>query len=179
MRMREACHDEQVMDASLPFAFEDGWPMPLPGRVVRAQETSIALGLQMLGGFRTPLVDPSTTLTVLVENGHVLSPPIALPERVMSDPSDLQEWIWDTHAATGRLLVYPSDGSWWIVEDADWEVVFVCGAIDFVERVSDAIWLDSWRLFDWLPLERLDPGARDEARMLAARYDLPLATPGV
>lgn len=99
--------------------------MPLPGCSVRAQESSIVLGLRTLSGFSARLRRASEILSVLIIEGAADAVPKLLPEQLLARSSSLEEWIWAEHAATGRLLLFPADGSWWIVEDADWEVVIV------------------------------------------------------
>ena len=81
------------------------------------------------------------------------------------------EWVWEGLRAP-RLLLYPPTGNWWVVDDADWEVVIACGPLDLrvcLEPLED----DS--LFDWLPKSSIDWPRRSEAEHVAELYGLPLS----
>jgi hypothetical protein len=147
----------------------------MPGCSVRAQESSIVLGLRMLPRVSELLERESEILSVLISEGAVNAVPKVMPQHELAEPSALEEWIWAEHAATGRLLLFPTDGSWWIVEDADWEVLIVCGSDELLHTACDPDWDDDSALFEWLPMERLEPRALAEAQLIATRYALPLA----
>jgi hypothetical protein len=58
--------------------------------------------------------------------------------RVLLDRATFQDWLWEKHGSVGRLLLAPVNGSWWVINDADLEVI-VCGRAGVVRiGLSDA-----------------------------------------
>lgn len=147
-----------------------GWPEPLPGLTVRASESSIALGLAM-----TPDVVGSWLPRYRVKAGRIApdaqspDPRVVVPEHALTDTDSFREWVFQSIGPTGRMLIWPDDESWWIVEDADWEVTIACGPDGLLDLISPPS--DVGDFLSWLgPVERLTTAARDEAARVSALY---------
>lgn len=148
----------------------DGWPEPLPGLAVRASESSIVLGLSM-----TPRVIDSWLSSGGVSVSRVgpdLTEPASrrvVPDDALTDPDAFREWVFQFVGPTGRMAVWPDDESWWIVEDADWEVTIACGPPALLDLIGDEDSEDEF--LSWLgPADRLSQVARGEAAQIAAMY---------
>lgn len=150
----------------------DGWPEPLPGVAVRASESSIVLGLTaaptVVGAW---LSSGKVSVRRIGPDLAVPMPQLIVPKEALSEPNAFQEWVFQSVGPTGRMLVWPDDESWWIVEDADWEVTIACGPSGLLDLIADEDADDEF--LSWIgPADRLTQAARIEAAQLVTMYGL-------
>lgn len=140
----------------------DGWPATVPGYGVRAGEGGVAVicppGIQWFDhrDYHAAVIDETTG--------------------ALSDLSPTPEDFPETgeRIATERTVFWSPDGSWWVVEDPDLEILIGCGPSELLDEIADA---DS-PVFGWFPPTPVqDRDGFADAVDVAHRYGLRLAGP--
>jgi DNA-binding transcriptional LysR family regulator len=86
--------------------------------------------------------------------------PVAVPAEALAHSRALEEWVMDTHGATGRLLVWAESRRWWMTHEPDLELVVTCAPLGlFADESEESSW---WSLGT--------AKGREAVEALAARY---------
>jgi hypothetical protein len=68
--------------------------------------------------------------------------PTVVPLAALADGRAFAEWVEKTHGALGRLLIWGEPWSWWMVQDADLELVVTCAPPGMLSEESERLsWL--------------------------------------
>lgn len=138
-----------VADA-LPIELLDDWPKEFAGCVIGTRDASQLIGDIWLDDkewaefSRCPIssvriddhppIDGWSTETGYLrwrrrtDNFYeVPVEPVSVPLVALVDEITFGEWVRETHGSSGRLLIWSDDRSWWLVHDADLEIIVTCG----------------------------------------------------
>lgn len=177
-----------MLEASLPFPLRDGWPDPLPGLAVVDQEAGCGLGELLLAASdwsalrstqvwtarldEHPPVNREAREAPDADGTPVESPvpahPVVAPPEVLQDALTFRDWVTETHGARGRLLMWDSTRTWWMLNDPDVETQLICappGTFANEEPFEEP--------FGWLPPVILTDYGRNKIELLSSRYGLP------
>jgi hypothetical protein len=150
----------------VPFALEDGWPAAVAGKPVIACESGIILGgvclsdatLQGLKGtgLLSLRIDDHEELdgwTTTYPDGRIetrdfIIPtlPLEVPDGALSQCS-FTDWVMANHGGRGRLLLWDSGASWWLLNEPDLELTLICS-----DRARFESEFDEWASmpFEWV-----------------------------
>jgi len=165
---------------SLPVALVEGWPVPNPESAVVLRESGITLGEIMLNDEEWPTLRSSPVYSVRIDDHAandgwtttepdgtkthhevaIPTSPVLVPPEVLDGARSLSDWVWSTHGAVGRLLLWSDRPTWWIVQEPDLELTFLCSPAGMFNDASDVL--------SWWGIGT--DGARTEVNELCARY---------
>lgn len=171
--------------SGVPFRIHDGWPDQLADAVVTVSEAGITLGGLLLGDADWASLRASVVFTLRIDdhpltdgfitrhpNGAeertefaIPTTPVVAPTVALASGREFSEWVWQTHGAVGRLLVWDRSQAWWIVNEPDLEAQILCAPAGRFEHDSDPD-----EPFAWLP--SLTDHGRERVAYLAERYRL-------
>ena len=89
--------------------------------------------------------------------------PEVAPATALTGGNTFPDWVWETHGATGLLLVWDRSQRWWLLHDPDIEVQILCAPTSTFDLDADPD-----EPFAWLP--GLTDVGRAKVAYLTARY---------
>jgi hypothetical protein len=146
----------------LPFALPGGWPAPLRGCAVTFRESGILLGSLWLEDdeWRALRATPALALRIddhpAADGSMTTHPngsqtrvdfdipmvPAVVPLGALANGRAFADWVQNTHGALGRLLIWEESCSWWMLQDADLELVVTCAPPGMLSEESEELsWL--------------------------------------
>ncbi len=155
---------------ALPVAVDYGWPEPFPGSRVILREAGITLGSIDLNDDEWTTVAWSPVYSVRIDDHpavdgwtatepdgnrthhefEISTRPELVPTTALLSRASLTEWVWSTHGALGRLLLWDERRRWWIVQDADLELVLLCSEPGLFRGDSEELsWWSLGSLYDF------------------------------
>jgi hypothetical protein len=167
---------------ALPVALTTGWPEPLADSHVVLRESGITLGSILMDDDEWPTLRASSVYSVRIDDHpatdgwkttepdgtetqhefEIPTSPVPVPPKALTSSRDLSDWVWSTHGALGRLLLWDNQRTWWIVQEPDLELTLLCGQPGLFRNESDV--LSWWSL-------GTDKG-RSEVTELCVRYGI-------
>jgi hypothetical protein len=122
-----------------------------------------------LDGWTTTRPDGSTEETTFA----IPVKPVLVPEAVLAGDSAFSDWVWSTHGALGRLLLWDAASTWWIVNEPDLESTLLCAQPAQLSALLPGENLDSLArqaFAGWIPT--LTDTGREKATEVATRFGL-------
>ena len=146
---------------ALPVPLASGWPEPLAGSQAVLRESGITLGSILMDDDEWPALGASPVYSVRIDD-HAASLgwttttpdgtethhefeiptfPVLVPPQALASSRELSDWVWCTHGALGRLLLWDAGRTWWIVQEPDLELTLLCSQLGIFGTESDEL---SW-----------------------------------
>ncbi|GAA1783710.1 hypothetical protein [Leucobacter iarius] len=172
--------------AGSPFGVGEGWPDPIPGNTVVMLESSIVLGSPTLSEADWARLARGPQVSVMLVNDHagfhetwtrrpdgrltnyrrteIRDEPVPVPADKL-DWSSYTSWVHEVFGFEGRLVLWDSSRTWWILEDDGLELTIVCAPAGmFPHETYPADWLG-------------EPG-NTTLHAIARRYGISVDQPG-
>jgi hypothetical protein len=179
-------------ETQVPFTFSGDWPEATPGSMVVAREAGITLGSVALNDRSWAEMRSGQVVSIRIDEHPVTdgwvtrhpdgyeetrtfvipTEPEPVPSEVLVSQRSLEEWVWDIHGATGRLLLWDDSREWWLLNEPDLELTLISAPehrfMDEFQKMTGAPfawvkWVNPSNWTDW---------AKGRLADIAARYGL-------
>ncbi len=122
-----------------------------------------------MDGWTTTNPDGSTEETTFA----IPTEPVPIPEALLVDDRTFMDWVWSTHGALGRLLLWDEAQTWWILNHPDLEATLLCSGPEVLSALlpdEDLQALAREPFAGWIPT--LTALGRESATEIATRFGL-------
>lgn len=168
-----------------PFEVQSGWPESPPESVVSMLESSILIGRPSLGEGDWAMLARGAQVFAMLINDHegfheswcqrpdgtvtdhkrtvILDEPVPLPTD-KSNVNSYTEWVHEVFGTVGRLMLWDSTQTWWILEDDGLELTMISAPAGKFSAESE-------------PLDWLTDAGNASLRSVADRYGISAGGP--